>query len=112
MRWGGEVTRFSNGYTTGADPLNQAGLSLDADHWYCVEAMFDGGNNEFRVWFDSVENTALHVTDFKARPTDPPRTMWAPSYRFVKIGAQNYSGDIGQIWYDDVAVGTQMIGCN
>jgi hypothetical protein len=38
--------------------------------------------------------------------------MWAPMFSFIKIGAQNYSGDIGKIWYDDVAVGTQRIGCN
>jgi hypothetical protein len=32
--------------------------------------------------------------------------------QFLKIGAQNYSGDIGQVWYDDVVVGSQPIGCN
>jgi hypothetical protein len=109
---GGEVTRFSNGFTTGADPLNMAGFTFDANRWYCLEALFDGGNNEFRVWVDSAEITAMHVTDFKARATNPARTTWAPQFKYIKIGAQNYSGDIGQVWYDDVVIGTDFIGCN
>jgi hypothetical protein len=109
---GGEVTRFSNGFTTGADPLNQPGFTFDADRWYCVEALFDGGGDAFQVWVDSTEVTAMHVTNFAARPTDPPRVTWAPSFAFIKIGAQNYSGDIGQIWYDDVVVATARVGCN
>ena len=108
----GEVTRFSNGFTTGADPLDMAGTTFDADTWTCVEALFDGGHNEFRLWIGGNEVTNMHVTNFAARPTDPPRVMWAPSFNFLKIGAQNYSGDIGQVWYDDVVVGSEQIGCN
>jgi hypothetical protein len=109
---GGEVTRFSNTFTTGADPLNQPGFSFTANHWYCLEALFDGGASQFQVWVDSVEVTAMHVTNFAARATDPSRTAWAPTYSFLKIGAQNYSGDIGQIWYDDVVAATARVGCN
>jgi hypothetical protein len=113
---GGEVTRFSNGSTTGGDLSPQPGFSFEAgtpDRWYCVEALFSGtgGVGEFDVWIDDMEISAMHVTDFKARATDPPRTTWAPTFKYIKIGAQNYSGDIGKIWYDDVAVGTQRIGC-
>jgi len=113
----GEVTRFSNGSTTGGDLSSSPGFSFVAgtpDRWYCVETLFSGtgGVGEFDVWIDGAELPLMHVTDFKARPTDMPRTMWAPTFRFLKIGAQNYSGDIGRIWYDDVAVGTAKIGCN
>jgi hypothetical protein len=113
----GEVTRFSNGSTTGGDLSAAPGFSFVAgtpDRWYCVETLFSGtgGVGEFDVWIDGTEVPNMHVTDFKARPTDTSRTMWAPMFSFIKIGAQNYSGDIGKIWYDDVAVGTQRIGCN
>lgn len=107
---GGEVTRFSNGYTTGGNPLNMPGFTLEANRWYCVESLFDGGMNEFRVWIDDSEVTALHVTDFSANST--PRTRWAPSFSVLKIGVQNYGGDAGQIWYDDVVVGSERIRCN
>jgi hypothetical protein len=108
---GGEVTRFSNGFTTGGNPLNMAGTTFDADSWTCVEALFDGGHHEFRLWISGNEVSNLHVTNFAARPTDPPRVAWAPSFKFLKIGAQNYSGDIGQVFYDDVVVSSAPIGC-
>jgi hypothetical protein len=107
---GGEVTRFSNNYTTGADPLNMPGKTLEANKWYCIEALFSGTPSEFDLWIDGTELTALHVTDFDARGTKP-RTMWAPSFKFLKLGAQNYGGDAGQIWYDDVVIATERVGC-
>jgi hypothetical protein len=108
----GEVTRFSNGFTTGADPLNMSGTTFAADTWTCVEALFDGGHNEFRLWVGGSEVANMHVTNFAARPTDAARLTWAPSFKFLKIGAQNYSGDIRQVWYDDIVVGSEQIGCN
>jgi hypothetical protein len=110
MDRGGEVTRFSNGYTTGGEPLNLAGNTLAANRWYCIEALFSGTPSEFNLWIDGAEVTALHITDFDSRGT-MPRTMWAPSFKFLKFGAQNYGGDAGQLWYDDIVIGTQRIGC-
>jgi hypothetical protein len=107
---GGEVTRFSNGFTTGGNPINAAGFDFMADHWYCLEALFDGGNDAFHVWIDGTENTNIAVTNFAA-PDQSARTSWAPTFNFIKIGAQNYSGDIGTVWYDDVVVATQQVGC-
>lgn len=108
---GGEVTRFSNGFTTGANPLNVDGTTFKADTWTCVEALFDGGHNEFRLWIGGSEVSNMHVTNFAARSTDAPRVTWAPSFKFLKIGAQNYSGDIGQVFYDDVVVSSLPVGC-
>ena len=36
---------------------------------------------------------------------------WAPTYNFLKIGAQDYDANLGRIWYDDVFVGTAPVGC-
>ncbi len=108
---GGEVTRFSNGFTTGGNPINAAGFDFTAGQWYCLEALFDGGNDAFHVWIDGTENTNMAVTNFAATG-QPARNAWAPTYTFLKIGAQNYSGDVGTVWYDDVVVATQQIGCS
>ena len=108
---GGEVTRFSNGFTTGGNPINAAGFDFIAGQWYCLEALFDGGNDAFHVWIDGTENTNMAVTNF-AVTGQPARNAWAPSYSFIKIGAQNYSGDVGTVWYDDVVVATQQVGCS
>ncbi len=108
---GGEVTRFSNGFTTGGNPINAAGFDFTAGQWYCLEALFDGGNNAFHVWIDGAENTNMAVASNIASSGQTARTTWAPTYSYLKIGAQNYSGDIGTVWYDDVVVATQMVGC-
>ena len=43
---------------------------------------------------------ALHVTD------------WGPyAYDMFKFGFENYSGTPRTLWYDDVAIASQQIGC-
>ena len=54
----------------------------------------------------------MHVTDFKGTAGGASRTKWAPTYQYLKIGAQDYDANLGRIWYDDVVVATQPIGCN
>jgi len=110
---GGEVTRYSNGFTDGGNPADfpDVGLQFAADTWYCVEAYFDGssGASEFRLWVDGTEIPEMHVTDFSANESG--RNSWGPDYQYIKIGAQDYDANLGQIWYDDIVVATEPIGC-
>ncbi|MCX4245207.1 hypothetical protein [Paraliomyxa miuraensis] len=103
---GPEYTQFSNGDVTGGAPSGAPGVTLVADTWYCIEALYDGSAHEFRLWIDGMELSAMHVTDWQMGVTN-----WSPVYSVVKIGGQNYSGSLGQIWFDDVAMGTQPLGC-
>ncbi|HEX2551398.1 MAG TPA: hypothetical protein VHK64_07365, partial [Nocardioidaceae bacterium] len=113
---GGETTRYSNGFTDGGNPADfpGTGFQFTANIWYCVEAYFNGASSgsEFRVWVNGNELPEMHVTDFKGSPGATPRTNWAPTYQYLKIGAQDYDATLGRIWYDDVVVATQPIGCN
>jgi hypothetical protein len=113
---GGEVTRYSNGYTDGGNPgdFTGTGFQFEADRWYCLEAHFDGTPNAsaFRVWVDGTELEEMHVTDFRGNTSGQPRVNWAPTYTFLKIGAQDYDANLGKIWYDDVFVGTAPVGCD
>jgi hypothetical protein len=102
---GGEKTQFSNG-DVDVPSSGAPGVVLEANRWYCIEALFDGKNHEFRLWVDGSEIAGLHVSDWKQG-----RSGWSPSYAFVKIGAQNFSGSTGRVFYDDVAIGTSPIGC-
>jgi hypothetical protein len=104
---GEEHTQFSNGDYTGGQGTNTPGVTLDANRWYCIDGLFDGQASEVRVWLDDSEITQLHVTDWGGRRTG----AWAPTYAVAKVGGQSYSGNPGQIWYDDVAFGTERIGC-
>jgi hypothetical protein len=112
---GGEVTRYSNGYTDGGNPADFPGMGFQfaADRWYCVEAYYGGMPNmsELRVWVDGTEIMEMHVTDFRGNMSGSPRVNWAPTYSFLKIGAQDYDANLGRIWYDDVFVGTAPVGC-
>ena len=114
---GGETTRYSNGFTDGGNPSDfpGTGFQFAANTWTCVEAFFNGATagSEFRVWVNDAEITEMHVTDFRANTTSgTPRTHWAPTYGFIKIGAQDYDANLGHIWYDDVVVATQRVGCS
>ena len=71
-----------------------------------MEALYGGEAHEFRMWLDGMELAGMHVTDWAAGVTN-----WSPTYSVMKIGGQNYSGQLGQIWFDDVAMGTQPLGC-
>ncbi len=112
---GGEVTRYSNGFTDGGNPADftGAGFQFAADTWYCLEAYFGGGAaSEFRVWVDGSEIADMHVTDFQGSQGGEARTSWAPSYTVLKIGAQDYDANLGSIWYDDIVIATSRVGCD
>jgi hypothetical protein len=104
---GAEFTQFSNGDITGGNPSTTPGIALQANRWYCLEAFYKGSTSEFQAWLDEQEINALHVTDFGGR-----RANWAPAYTLVKVGGQDFSGSIGTVWYDDVAMGTERLHCN
>jgi hypothetical protein len=104
---GAEFTQFSNGDITGGNGTTTQGVALQANRWYCLEAFYKGSTSEFQAWLDEQEITALHVTDFGGR-----RSGWAPNYTLVKLGGQDFSGSIGTVWYDDVAMGSARIHCN
>lgn len=59
-----------------------------------------GGKGWRLVDLNSTQIGALHAN-------------WGPhTYAFFKFGYENYSGGARTVWYDDVAVGNQQIGCN
>jgi hypothetical protein len=65
--------------------------------------MFDKPRVESDVWVDGKEVPDLHHTDW---PQD--------SYDALRFGFEKYDGTEppSEIWYDDIAVGTERIGCN
>jgi hypothetical protein len=89
-------------------------LQFAANTWYCVEAFFNGapGASEFRLWINDTEVPEMHVTDFRGSTNGAPRTAWAPTYNYLKVGANDYDANLGRIWYDDVVIATGHIGCN
>lgn len=69
------------------------------DVWYCVEFLFDGPGREVEIWVDGDAVEKLHATD------------WGAEYETFKFGYERYHGPDKTLWYDDLALGTQRIGC-
>ncbi len=106
----GDSEQLSNGrdYDDGTP-----GLQFAPNTWYCLEVHFDGQHSEARVWVNDTEILPLHVTNWNPNMKEGFRNLtdWAPSYASVGIGYEKYSGDPATLWYDDIALGTQRIGC-
>jgi hypothetical protein len=77
------------------------GIQFTPGAWTCLELLLDSKKPEIDVWVGGVEVPDLHHTDF---PID--------DYDNLRFGFEKYAGPAMDIWYDDIAVGTQQIGCN
>jgi hypothetical protein len=68
--------------------------------WTCVEALFDPPSGTIELWVDGKDVPDLHRTDWQQDPLG--------SFHF---GFEKYAGPDAELWYDDIAVATQRIGC-
>ncbi len=76
------------------------GVKLLKDTWYCLEFYYDGPGQETRVFVDNTEVTALHTTDWGTL-----------DYKIFKLGFEKYHGAAKTLWYDDLAIATEQVGC-
>lgn len=112
-----DATMCSSGHVSGGNPNDfmNAGETLQADTWYCVETFWDTNVGEFRIWVDGRELEVLHATSQSWCPakdeTCTPPNPWPIDFTMVKLGTQVYNGTVGNIWYDDVAYATTRVGC-
>jgi hypothetical protein len=77
----------------------EGATQLAADRWYCLEVLYDGPGSEVRVWVDDVEVAEFHATD------------WTADYETFKFGYERYHGPDKTLWYDDLVLATERIGC-
>jgi Cip1-like, core domain len=89
-------------YTTLGDSNagHATGLTIAPDTWTCIEILLDHAKPEIDVWINGAEIADMHHTDY---PLD--------DYDNVRFGYEKYAGPAMEIWYDDIAIGTQPIGC-
>jgi len=79
---------------------NKPGAVIPPMTWGCVEAFFDPAHSTVDFWLDGKELADLHRTDWQQDPIG--------AFRF---GFEKYAGPAIDIWYDDIAIGTERIGC-
>jgi hypothetical protein len=84
-----------NHYTDGLP-----GVVFPPGEFTCLELLFDSAAQEINTWVEGVEVPDLHRTDW---PVD--------AYDALRFGFEQYAGPVSDIWYDDIAIGTEPIGC-
>ena len=77
------------------------GVSFKAAGYSCLELLLDAPHTEIEVWVDGVDVPDLHITDIALE-----------NYDALRFGFEKYAGPVSDIWYDDIAVGTERIGCD
>jgi hypothetical protein len=123
--WGGQFGKVLAGYTVRTmqtaptatmDCSKPSASAFPSQRWVCVEWQFDGTKNEMHLWFDGTLLGDVDVVGMGTRcvnNADLGKPWAAPDFSFLSIGWQQYQGSNGplELWMDDVAVGTQRIGC-
>jgi hypothetical protein len=92
MTVGGDGTAFNDTAPAGKFPAQQ---------YTCLEAMFDTPNTTIDVWVNGVEQPDMHGTNVTLDPYDS-----------LRFGFEKYAGPASDFWFDDIAIGTQQLGCN
>jgi hypothetical protein len=98
------------GWTSWPNPPNPPGMNdLDAwpgaGAWHCVEWAFDTGSaGTVQVWLDGAEQSSLDVADAIL-----PQSFVQASFGLAL--SQASATDAIDLWFDDIVIGTQLIGC-
>jgi len=77
------------------------GAALTESSFGCLELLIDPTTPELDVWLDGKEIPDLHHRDF---PLD--------AYDALRFGFEKYGGPQRELWFDDIAIGSEKIGCN
>jgi hypothetical protein len=82
--------------------------------WLCLEFKIDGNAGEIQTWVDGNDIAGLHAD---GTPTQDIDQQWVssgpykPSLTDWKMGWESYAGGDMTLWFDDVALGAERIGC-
>ncbi len=95
---------------TCTDCLATSDTRFPLEKWVCVEWMFDDVSNEGRFWIDSKEVGKARIVRSMTSRVEWP----APRFDRLRIGFRSYPFSGGapiSLWVDDIALGTNRIGC-
>lgn len=82
--------------------------------WACAEWKFDGQNSKMQFWLDGTElpDLAMDGTGQGCVNQGASFPWTAPSFERLGLGWESYQADDARvIWIDDVAIGTERLGC-
>jgi hypothetical protein len=100
--------------------LSPAGIAKSlqpaAQAWLCIEFMVDAKNGFLQTWVDGTEVEGLHIDGTPTPDVDQQwlnaKPGWKPSPVDLKLGWESYAGQAITLWFDDVALASERVGCN
>jgi hypothetical protein len=99
--------------------LSPAGIALSrvlpVQEWSCIEFVVDGPNGTIQTWVDGTLVEGLIIDGTPTQDIDEQwlrKVDWAPDLSDFKLGWEAYGGQSNTLWFDDVALASQPIGCD
>lgn len=92
-----------------------ASVAPAALEWTCIEFAIDQEAGTLQTWVNDVAVTGLTIDGTSTPDIDAQwlrRSDWRPDLTDLKLGWESYSGQAMTLWFDDVAIGTQRVGCD
>lgn len=89
------------------------GPAIAANRWSCFEVAFlaDQAQHVLEAWIDGTQVHAITAPD-QWQNGVMPATWLAGKFVEVMFGWHSFSGNTNDVWMDDIALGTERIGCN
>lgn len=90
-------------------------LAPATNAWHCVELDVSATGPTLSTWVDGALVTGLVAGGSDANPTADGQWVsnatWAPHLVDARFGWESYASEAETLWFDDVAIGAQRIGC-
>ena len=89
-------------------------VPLPTNQWECIEFEVNEARKTMSTWLNGREVQGLHLDNVPTQDVDSQwlnRSNWRPDLQDLRLGWESYGGGDDTLWFDDVAVGSQQIGC-
>lgn len=90
-------------------------MPLPTSQWSCVEFEVNEAQGAMRTWLNGTEVAGLHLDSVATPDVDAQwlqnRPNWRPSLTDFRLGWESYSDGADTLWFDDVAINSQMVAC-
>ena len=90
-------------------------VPLPTNQWECVQFEVNQSQGSMRTWLNGTEVAGLHLDNVPTPDVDAQWLQncpnWRPSLTDLRLGWESYSGGDDTLWFDDVAISSQPIGC-
>lgn len=91
-----------------------ASVAIAANTWTCVEFAIDDATPVLSTWVDGELVPGLQAEGAATPDIDAQwlrKTPWLSHVVSLAWGWESYGGAANMLWFDDIALGTQRIGC-